>query len=116
MGRTELLDLAVEAHGGLRRWGEITRFRVVASITGTIWAMKGKPGLLDNVVLEGETKHQRLKITPFPKADRFATWEPARVTIQAGDGAVVDGDDADASAAKPPARSVTPWRYIHRKT
>src|SRR6267143_299250 len=39
MGRTELLDLAVDAHGGLRRWAEITRFRVAASITGTIWAM-----------------------------------------------------------------------------
>ena len=62
MGRTELLDRAVDAHGGLRRWEEITRFRVAASITGTIWAMKGKPGLLDNVVFEGETRHQRLKI------------------------------------------------------
>ncbi len=108
MGRAELLDLAVDAHGGLRRWEEITRFRVAASITGTIWAMKGKPGLLDNVVLEGETKDQRLKITPFPKADRFATWEPGRVTIQSGDGAVVDERRDPASSFAGHTRQ-TPW-------
>src|SRR3984893_12686407 len=33
MGQSELLDLALDAHGGLRRWEEITRFRVAASIT-----------------------------------------------------------------------------------
>jgi hypothetical protein len=108
MGRTELLDRAVDAHGGLRRWEEITRFRVAASITGTIWAMKGKPGLLDNVVLEGETQDQRLKITPFPKADRFATWERGRVTIQAGDGAVVDERRDPASSFAGHTRQ-TPW-------
>ncbi len=62
----DLLKLAIEGHGGLRRWEQISRFRVAASITGAIWALTGKPGPLDSVVLEGEARDQRLTITPVP--------------------------------------------------
>jgi GH15 family glucan-1,4-alpha-glucosidase len=55
----DLLQLAVNAHGGLRRWEQISRFRAAASITGAIWDLKGKPGLLGNVALEGETRARR---------------------------------------------------------
>jgi hypothetical protein len=48
-----LLKLAIEGHGGLRRWEQLSRFRMAASITGAIWALKGQPGLLDGVVLAG---------------------------------------------------------------
>jgi hypothetical protein len=72
----DLLQLAVNAHGGLRRWEQISRFRAAASITGALWDLKGKPGLLGNVALEGETCGQRLKITSFPRPGQYATWEP----------------------------------------
>ena len=85
----ELLALAIEAHGGMQRWQEITRFRIAASITGAIWELKGKPGMLADVVLEGETRDQRLKITPFPWPGRYATWEPYRETIETSDGLLV---------------------------
>jgi hypothetical protein len=75
---TELLDLAIEAHGGARRWAAVSRFRAAASITGAIWSLKGKPGLLEDVVLDGETGIQRLGITPFPEIGQRAVWEPAR--------------------------------------
>ena len=68
-----LLKLAIEGHGGLRRWEQLSRFRVAASITGAIWALKGQPGLLDGVVLAGETRDQRLTITPFPRPGQYAT-------------------------------------------
>jgi hypothetical protein len=58
MDSTELVELAVEAHGGRRRWDEISRFRASASMTGAILAMKGKPGRLDDVVREGNTREQ----------------------------------------------------------
>jgi hypothetical protein len=32
----DLLQLAVNAHGGMERWGQISRFRAAASITGAI--------------------------------------------------------------------------------
>jgi hypothetical protein len=85
----ELLELTIEAHGGLHRWAEISRFRMTASITGALWALKGKAGLLTDVVLEGETRDQRLSITPFPWPDRYTTWEPFRQTIESDDGILV---------------------------
>ena len=85
----EVLALAVDAHGGMRRWEQVSRFRTEVSITGTLWADKGKPGALADVVLEGETRDQRLKITPLPWPGRYATWEPYRQTIQTDDGMVV---------------------------
>jgi len=85
----DLLELAVEAHGGMRRWEQISRFRAAASITGAIWALKGKPGLLANVVLDGETRDQRLRITPFPRPGQYTTWEPQRQTIETTDGMLV---------------------------
>jgi hypothetical protein len=69
----DLLKLAIEAHGGARRWEQIERFGVAASITGAIWTLKGHPGLLDGVVLAGETRDQRLIITPFPRPGQYAT-------------------------------------------
>jgi hypothetical protein len=85
----ELLALAVEAHGGSRRWEEKSWFSATASITGEIWELKGKPVPLADVVLEGETRDQRLKITPFPWPGRYATWEPYRQTIETSEGLLV---------------------------
>ena len=56
----DLLKLAIEGHGGLPRWEQVSRFRVAASITGVVWTLKGKPGLLDGVVLEGRVPGPRL--------------------------------------------------------
>ncbi|MGH3302439.1 MAG: hypothetical protein ACRDOK_12290 [Streptosporangiaceae bacterium] len=86
----ELLKLAIDGHGGMRRWEQISRFRAAASITGAIWDFKGRPGLLEHVALEGETRDQRLKITPFPRPGRYATWEPYRQTIETTEGVLVD--------------------------
>jgi len=85
----ELLALAIEAHGGIHRWQEVSHFRVAASITGDVWTLKGKPGVLADVELEGEARDQRVKITPFPWPGRYTTWEPHRQTIETDDGMLV---------------------------
>jgi hypothetical protein len=104
----DLLALAVKAHGGTRRWEEVTRFRASVSITGAIWALKGKPGLLHDVVLEGETRDQRLKITPFPWPGRYATWEPYRQTIETDDGMLV-AERRDPAASFAGLTPDSPW-------
>jgi hypothetical protein len=58
----------------MRRWEQISRFRVAASITGAIWTLKGQPGLLDGVVLDGETRDQRQ-----------APWDELQVAYFAGE-------------------------------
>jgi hypothetical protein len=50
---SDLLHLAVQAHGGAGRWAEFTRFTTAASITGAIWALKGKADVLADVYSRG---------------------------------------------------------------
>ena len=104
----DLLGLAIEGHGGLRRWERIHRFRAAASITGAIWALKGQPGLLDGVVLEGETRDQRLRIAPFPRPGQYATWEPYRQTIETTEGVPV-AERRDPAAAFAGTTRSSPW-------
>ena len=104
----DLLKLAIEGHGGEQRWEQITRFRAAASITGAIWTLKGQPGLLDDVVLEAETRDQRLKITPFPRPGQYATWEPYRQTIETADGVPVE-ERLDPAAAFAGTTRQAPW-------
>jgi hypothetical protein len=104
----ELLKLAIDGHGGQQRWDQISGFRVAASITGEIWALKGKPGLLDGVVLAGETRDQRLTITPFPEPGWYATWEPYRQTIETADGVLV-AERLDPAAAFAGTTRQAPW-------
>jgi hypothetical protein len=103
-----LLKLAIEGHGGLRRWEQLSRFRVAASITGAIWALKGQPGLLDGVVLACETRDQRLTITPFPRPGQYATWEPYRQTIETADGVLV-AERRDPAASFAGTTRSAPW-------
>jgi hypothetical protein len=47
----DLLDLAVEAHGGLRRWRELTSITARVSLGGVTCREKGWGGVLDKIVV-----------------------------------------------------------------
>jgi hypothetical protein len=104
----DLLKLAIEGHGGLRRWEELTRFRVAASITGAIWPLKGKPGPPGAVLLDGETRDQRVTITPFPEPGRSSTWTPSLQTVETTDGVPI-ADRPDPAAAFVGTLRDSPW-------
>jgi hypothetical protein len=104
----DLLKLAVEGHGGLLRWSQVSRFRAAVSIGGAIWSSTGQPGLLDNLVLEGETREQRLTMGPFPQPGCYTTWQPDRQTIRTTGGVVV-AERRDPAAAFTAATRRSPW-------
>jgi hypothetical protein len=104
----DLLKLAIEAHGGGQRWAQLSRFRAQASVTGAIWALKGHPGGPGDVALAGETRDQRLTISPFPQPGRYATWEPYRQTIETADGVPV-AERLDPAAAFTGTTRQAPW-------
>jgi hypothetical protein len=76
IGVNDLLRLAIEGHGGTRRCQRISRFRVAASITGPIWALKGQPGLLDGLVLVAE---RRDPAASFAGTTRSSPWDEFQV-------------------------------------
>jgi hypothetical protein len=90
--KSELLDLAVKAHGGLERWNKVNAIKVAASITGAIWFVKGKGDVLKNVVLTAQTRNERVTVD-FPGQDKRAVFEPNRIVIEKVDGTLIKACD-----------------------
>jgi hypothetical protein len=88
----DLLERAVAAHGGLDRWNQITSLAVGASITGTFWHVKSKGDALTDVRFEADTTRERLTMD-FPGQDKRSVFEPRRVVVQRGDGALIEARD-----------------------
>jgi hypothetical protein len=107
----ELLNLAVEAHGGLERWNKIKSVRMEASITGAIWYVKGKPDYLKNVIMTAEAKTERV-VTEFPGQDKRSIFEPDRIVIEKLDGTVLEARDNPEKSFAGQQRE-TPWDDIH---
>ena len=108
---TKLLDLAVQAHGGLERWRQIRSIRVAASITGAIWFVKSQGDALKDVVLTVDTESERLTVD-FPGQDKRALFEPERIVIQRLDGATIAARDNPERSFAGHQRE-TPWDDIH---
>jgi hypothetical protein len=107
---SELLDLAVKAHGGLDRWNKVTAIKVAASITGAIWFVKGKGDFLKDVVLTAETRNERLTVD-FPGQNKRAVFEPQRIAIETLDGTPIQARDNPEKSFEGQQRE-TPWDDI----
>jgi hypothetical protein len=107
---SELLDLAVKAHGGLDRWNRVKAIKVAASITGAIWFVKGKGDVLKNVVLTAQTRNERVTVD-FPGQDKRAIFEPTRIVIEKVDGTVIEARDNPEKSFEGQKRE-TPWDDI----
>jgi hypothetical protein len=106
-----LLDLAVEAHGGLDRWNRVSSVAIDVSITGAIWRVKGQRDVLKDIVMVVDTQCERVT-TSFVEEDRTTLFEPGRVVVQRADATIVEAsDDPEASFAGH--TTDTPWNAIH---
>jgi hypothetical protein len=79
--RIELLELALSGHGGLDRWRAAHSITATMTVTGALFALKGRPvGLAGVVRATADTSAPRLTLAPFLGAER-GTFEPARVAL-----------------------------------
>ena len=108
---TDLLDVAVEAHGGLDRWNKVNSVRVAASITGAIWFVKGKGDALKNIVMTIDARKERL-ITDFLDQDKRTIFEPSRVVIEKTDGTLIEARNDPEKSFQGQERE-TPWDDVH---
>jgi hypothetical protein len=107
----DLLQFAVDAHGGLARWNQLTIVKANLSITGAIWQLKGKPDVLKDIRIEADLHKERL-ITHFNGQGLFTVFDPDRVTVQTEIGYLVDSRDDPRSAFRGHTRE-TPWDDMH---
>jgi hypothetical protein len=105
-----LLDLTIEAHGGLDRWNKVTSIKIGASITGAIWYVKGQVHVLRDVVINAETKRERLTME-FPGRNKRTIFEPDRVVVQTakGEGITARDDPKKSFEGQTPE---TPWDEV----
>jgi hypothetical protein len=89
----DLLETAIEAHGGLVRWNKLDSVTARLLQGGALWALKGQPGILDDVVVTASLHQERASHRPFGAPDRRSSFTPERVAIVRDDGAVVEALD-----------------------
>ncbi len=107
----DLLQLAVNAHGGLKRWNEISSVTVPASLTGAIWFVKSQGDYLKDIVMTVDTKKERL-ITEFPGQDKRFIFEPERIVMERRDGTLIQARDQPEQSFVGQQRE-TPWDDLH---
>jgi hypothetical protein len=95
----------------LKRWNRVQSVALAASVDGEIWRAKSKVGYLRSVILNVETKRERVTMD-FPGQDKRSVFEPNRVEMQRRDGTVVATRD-DAEASFKGHERFTPWDDLH---
>jgi hypothetical protein len=75
---SDLLELAVAAHGGLERWNAQRSVSLELSVGGVLWDMKGQTGLFENSTYEANTHLQQATLGRFGGPDRRVRFTPAR--------------------------------------
>ena len=87
---TNLVETVIEAHGGLTRWKQLDAVSVHGVNGGALWALKGQPGVLDDVFVRANLHQERESHHPFGAPDRRSTFTPERVAIETTQGDVVE--------------------------
>jgi hypothetical protein len=86
---SDLLEAAIEAHGGLERWNQLETVSARLRQGGALWALKGQAGVLDDVVVTASLHEERASHHPFGAADRRSSFTPERVAIENGEATVI---------------------------
>ncbi len=107
----ELLQTAVNAHGGLERWNETRTIQVAASITGAIWFVKSQGDYLKNIVMTVDTRNERM-ITDFPGQDKRLIFQPSRLVMEHVDGTGIQTREDPEQSFEGQERD-TPWDDLH---
>jgi len=80
----DLLEFAVNAHGGINQWHKFKGIRLEASIGGLVFDMKGQQGIFQKVVIELDNKAPHVTYTPFSKSGHSGMFSPEYVAHKNG--------------------------------
>ena len=109
---SDLLELALAAHGGLDRWNAQRAVCVEASVGGALWDSKGKRGLFETFTYEADTHNQKAVIGGFGAAGRRVYFTPTRLVVEDAAGQAIALRDNPREAFAGQTRE-TPWDDLH---
>ena len=108
----DLLALAVEAHGGLARWNELTSVRGEFAIGGAIWGFKGVPDVLADITVALDLHTENVTLDPVGGPDTHTVFADGRLKLLSAAGDVVQSVD-DPEAAMAALAYDAPWDALN---
>ena len=95
---TELMDLVLQAHGGLDRWNEFHKITATIVGGGGLWPLKGIDRDPSPREMTVKLHEQWASVSPFGQPDWHSVFRPDRVAIETAQGVIVqDRPDPRAS-------------------
>jgi hypothetical protein len=108
---SDLLETAIDAHGGLERWNQLDSVSARLTQGGVLWPLKGQAGVLDDVVVTASLHEERASHRPFGAPGRRSAFTPERVAIETDDGTVLEALDQPRASFAGHAPE-TPWNTL----
>ncbi|TLX12999.1 hypothetical protein [Rhizobium sp. MHM7A] len=87
---TDLLDFAIQAHGGFELWQRIEQLRAHIKVGGAVWHVKGWPDAYADIHTMVSTRRPYTEFTPFLEKGYHCVWEAERTAIVADSGEVIE--------------------------
>lgn len=91
---SDLLELAIAAHGGWERWQHINRLTAHIAVSGGLFHVKGWSDAYADIHAAIDTRRQHTEISPFLKKGQHAVYEPDRTAIMADGGEIIERREA----------------------
>lgn len=108
----DLVTSVVEAHGGLERYNRFESAMVRHRVGGSLWRLKGREGVLDQVTVRLDLHRQHASHFPFTAPDLRTSFTAKRVAVETVDGTVVAERSDDARGSFPADVSAR-WDDLH---
>lgn len=108
---TDILDFALNGHGGLDRWKEFTSVSAQLSQGGALWELKQQAGVLAEAGVTADLRQEHVSHGPFGEPPVHTNFSPDRVAIESADGTVLEElhDPRDSFAGH---TQTTPWSRL----
>ena len=87
---TDLLELAIDAHGGWERWQRLKTLSAHVHVGGAVWPLKGWPDVFSDVRFSIDPHRQHVEYSRSGDAGRRSVYEPGRTATLADDGKVIE--------------------------
>jgi hypothetical protein len=89
---SDLLDVVLDAHGGLERWSGVRTLTAKLAVGGPFWGQQGFPDAFLDETLTIDVRRQHAVFTPWTAPGQSLTFDtdPERVVLQTADGQTID--------------------------
>jgi hypothetical protein len=108
---SNLLDIAVTAHGGLKRWDELISATAQLSLGGVLLPLKGQTGYLDDVDVRVDLHRQFTSHSPFGEPGVRTAFTGKHIALLNEEGKVIE-ELANPRASFAGHTLETPWTRL----